>query len=157
MRGQLVCVKHGGNSPQARRAAERRIEEERVSEAAASAVRRLGLPLDVDPTQALLDELHQTAGIVAWLREEIDTSGMERIENIVDTAAWRTWQEQRTHLARVAAECIRAGIAERAVRIAEQQAGQVVAAMRAAMAAVGVDPASVEAVEAVTSALRALG
>jgi len=159
MQGQLVCVKHGGSSPQARAAAERRIAEHAAVEAATRAVRKLGLPQDVDPAQALLNELHQTAGIVAWLRGEIDQAAgaADDIAAIVDTAAWRTWHEQRTHLARVAAECVKVGIAERQVALEEARVEAVVGVLRGVLARLGVDPGSPAAVEAVTAELRALG
>lgn len=35
------------------------------------AVRTLGLPNDIDRGKALLDEIHWTAGHVAWLREKV--------------------------------------------------------------------------------------
>lgn len=69
--GGTRCRKHGGGSPQARRAAEKRIAEEKAQDIMASAVRTLGLPKDIDPGKALLDEIHWTAGHVAWLREKV--------------------------------------------------------------------------------------
>jgi hypothetical protein len=36
-----------------------------------TAVRTLGLPIDIDPGKALLDEIHWTAGHVAWLRDKV--------------------------------------------------------------------------------------
>lgn len=67
MAGQRVCKMHGGASPQARAAAARRLAEE----AARAAVVTLGLPVDISPTEALLEEVRWTAGHVAWLRERV--------------------------------------------------------------------------------------
>jgi hypothetical protein len=43
------------------------------------AVRTLGLPVDVDPGKALLDEIHWTAGHVAWLREKVQELEAEEL------------------------------------------------------------------------------
>lgn len=64
---------------------------------------------------------------------------------------------ERDRCASFAAKAIAAGLAERQVRVAEAQAAQVVTAIRAVLGRLGIDPGSVEAVEAVTAELRALG
>lgn len=64
---------------------------------------------------------------------------------------------ERDRCAGFAAKAIAAGLAERQVRLAEQQAAQVVSAIRAVLARLGIDPGSAAAVEAVTAELRALG
>lgn len=69
--GAKRCWRHGGSSPQAKKAAERRVAEAAARETMAKAVRTLGLPIDVDPGKALLDEIHWTAGHVAWLRDKV--------------------------------------------------------------------------------------
>jgi len=38
---------------------------------AAKAVATFGLPREVDPRDALLEEVHRTAGAVAWLHEQV--------------------------------------------------------------------------------------
>lgn len=65
--GQAVCRMHGGRSPQAQAAGRRRRQEQ----AAEVAVRTLGLPVDVSPTDALLEEVRWTAGHVQWLRARV--------------------------------------------------------------------------------------
>lgn len=66
-RGQSVCDSHGGRARQNVAAAERR-QHERV---AAEAVETLGLPVDISPTDALLEEVRWTAGHVRWLRRKV--------------------------------------------------------------------------------------
>lgn len=50
MRGSTVCGSHGGRAPQVRKAAQERIEREEVARDMVT----LGLPVDIDPTEALL-------------------------------------------------------------------------------------------------------
>lgn len=58
---------HGGSAPQVRAAAQRRIQ----GEAARNAVVTYGLPREIDPADALLEEVWRTAGAVAWLEEQV--------------------------------------------------------------------------------------
>jgi len=67
MTGGTVCASHGGSAKQVRAAAARRSAEQ----AAREAVVTLGLPVDVTPTEALLDEVRWTAGHVHWLRAKV--------------------------------------------------------------------------------------
>lgn len=75
--GSAVCRYHGGGAPQVRAAAARRLEEEE----ARRAVTTLGLPIDVSPTDALLEEVRWTAGHVQWLRA--------RVQDLEDTVMIR--------------------------------------------------------------------
>lgn len=63
MVGQTKCKSHGGRSKRAKAAAERAIGEAEARRAVAT----YGLPVEVAPIDALLQELHRTAGHVAWL------------------------------------------------------------------------------------------
>lgn len=58
---------HGGRAPQVVAAAQRRLD----AAAAAEAVATFGLPREVDPLQALMEEVHRTTGYVAWLESLI--------------------------------------------------------------------------------------
>ena len=61
MRGQARCDFHGGKSPQALRAAERRMERDRVS----AAINRLGVavPEGADPLEVLSRDLAAAIGL----------------------------------------------------------------------------------------------
>lgn len=130
---------HGGKTPSAlRNAAQRR--EQRQAILAAEA---FGLPREVDPHTALLEELYRTAGAVEWLsavvadlERDAITWGMTREKEGGEDAGttheakvsvWvQLWQAERKHLVDVGKACVGAGIEERRVRLAEQ-AGAVLA------------------------------
>lgn len=133
MDGQQVCRMHGGSSPRALAAAERRIAQHAAEEAVAT----YGLPRTIDPHTALLEELHRTAGHVAWLNLRIQAlddhdlygpvgGGKESIPAVVPHIWVKLYQDERKHFADVAKSCVAAGIAERQVQIAERQ-GQLLA------------------------------
>lgn len=174
--GRGKCKLHGGATPSHGRAAER--------EAAEEAVATYGLPREIDPLQALLEEVYRTAGHVFWLEDVIHrlesdelvsgvtkTStttpleqskssgkskskgkgkkakaekadpGSERVEQSTAVSVWvRLYQAERAHLARVSKVAIDAGIEERLVRIAEQQAQQFAHIVRLILIDLGHDP-----------------
>lgn len=128
------CHFHGGSSPNGRRHAS--------EEAARAAVITYGLPRDISPTDALLEEVRYTAGHVAWLRErvaeleeralvwgvtgEVDTRASEFPGvNTTSEAKPNMWlvlyREERKHLVDVTKAAISAGIEERRVKLAEAQ------------------------------------
>lgn len=136
-----VCPMHGGKAPQVRNAIERRRQER----AAVLAAESFGVPVIVDPHTALLEELHRTAGAVAWLGAlvaDLDRSeiGWGRTREKVGgedhgtthearPSVWVSlWQGERDRLVKVAKACLDAGIEERRVRLAES-AGQELAAV----------------------------
>jgi hypothetical protein len=126
-------------APQTRAAAERRLAERD----ALLALETFGLPRSVAPQDALLEEVHRTAGAVEWLgavvagleRDEV-VWGLTRVKDGGDdhgstheagVNVWvKLWMEQRGHLVKVCAAAIAAGIEERRVRLAEGQ-GQLLA------------------------------
>ncbi len=146
--GGTVCVKHGGGAPAVRAAAEQRLLERHALVAAES----FGLPREVDPHTALLEELHRTAGAVQWLgaivadlendaivwgkvKETHGTQLEKGTDNGTTKAAQvnvfvRLWQEERDRLAKVAKTCVDVGIEERRVRLAESTGQQLAAFAR---------------------------
>lgn len=113
-----------------------------TEDAARRAVQTYGLPRDVSPTEALLEEVRYTAGHVAWLRERVQeleqqdviwgvtervTKGAGEYPGVDETeaATAHAWVElyyrERAHLVSVTKAAITAGIEERRVRLAESQ------------------------------------
>jgi hypothetical protein len=154
MHGQRVCRMHGGMSPQARAKARQRLEVE----AAEQAMHTYGLPRDVDPHVALLEEVHRTAGHVAWLALQVQTltndqvvygitrttqlpDGSRRVEAAAVVNTWVVlYQNERDRLRRVCADAIRSGVEERRVRLEEEAAVRLVEVIRHVLVDLGHDP-----------------
>ncbi len=156
------CRLHGGNTTSHRKAAER-VQAER-------AVATYGLPVHVDPREALLQEVHRTAGHVAWLAQivaELEHGGSGyRPDTIIDGEEERTilvplsglkqlskdgkyekpavwleiYQQERRHLREVCRDAVNAGVAERAVQLAEQQGTALAGAIRGILADLSLTP-----------------
>lgn len=144
MKGQAVCDSHGGMAPQNRLAGAVRIAVKK----ARKQMETYGRPIDVAPTEALLDEVRITAGHVAWLRQRITELepneliwGTTRVKDGGHDAGTtqeaeihayvKLYQQERKHLVTVCAEAIRCGIEERYVRLVEQQGEMVADAIKA--------------------------
>jgi hypothetical protein len=118
-------------------------------EAARKAVAVYGLPRDVDPHVALLEELHHTAGHVQWLQTLIGSfETPDQLKQYGGGEGGLLWerrsiwvelyQEERKRLVAVAKACIVAGVEERRVRLAEQQGQLIADAIRAILVDLGV-------------------
>ena len=94
------------------------------AEVNARAAQTYGEPIDIDPGTALLQEVHRTSGHVAWLNGRLaEASSMtDRDAQVIG----QLYIREREHLTRVCKTALDAGIAERHVRLAEQQ-GQLIA------------------------------
>lgn len=171
MADQDVCKMHGGKAPQALAAAERRRQEAAAREALAT----YGGPVDVNPVEALLEEVRWTAGHVAWLRERvreveqraltmgvteqtIDPEGGKTVKIKAAASVWlNLYQQERRHLVEVCGAALRAGIEERAVRLAERQGDMVARAIEAILHDLNLTPAQQNLVpKVVPRHLRAL-
>lgn len=98
------------------------------------------------PWQALLDELNDLAGQVAWLNQKIGAVGMVFGDDAIKPGgeAW-PWVEMRDargdRIAKVAKMCIDAGVAERMVQQVELQGALMMEAAKRAAATLGLDEA----------------
>jgi hypothetical protein len=142
--GQTVCRFHGGASKRSRTAGKRRQAEQEVKRLVVT----FGLPRDIAPEAALLEEIHRTAGAVAWLEAQIRdlsrdalTWGTTKVkeggedrgttEEAVPHVLLRIYQTERAHLVKVCTEAIRVGLEERQVKLAESQGALVAHAITA--------------------------
>ncbi|HEY6116777.1 MAG TPA: hypothetical protein VI172_12540 [Candidatus Dormibacteraeota bacterium] len=149
MKGQRVCGTHGGSSPQAKKAAERRLQ----ASSAQQAVATFGLAREIDPRDALLEEVYRTAGAVDWLARQVQALNAQDIvwgraeetdDGVKDKAAPSIWvqlyQTERKHLVDVARVAIAAGIEERKVRLAEQQGAMLAGVIKAILGDLDLTP-----------------
>lgn len=138
------CKFHGGNNPSGKTSAAR--DEGRALMAS------YGSPVEIHPQDALLEEVYRTNGHVLWLSREIakwnstdgefqDATGeptaspiLGDIEGLTTklglTEAQQQWMtlyvKEREHLARVSKLALDAGVAQRAIQIAEAQSDRLV-------------------------------
>lgn len=157
IKGGRVCIKHGGKAPQVRASADRRLQVARAAEAVAT----FGLRREIDPRDALLEEVYRTAGAVDWLHQQVQALAAEDVvwgktEEVdkqagefpgVDTRRaaevnlWvQLWQRERAHLVRVSKEAIGAGLEERRVRLAEQQGAMLAGVIKAILGDLDLSP-----------------
>ena len=155
--GLDVCRMHGGGTARAKAAGQRNVQRA----AAQAAVATYGLPVEIDPLDALLGELHRTAGHVAWLAQivgSLDRSELRQrtMAGSVPSVWVQLYQDERKHLAAVARSCLSAGVEERRVQLAEQQGQLVAQVISKVLAGLGVDPTSEQAREVVRRELMAV-
>ena len=117
------CKNHGGSTPAGIVYASRVAQESKLLQ--------YGGPIELDPHQALLNEVYRSAGHVQWLEDKVRllTDGDMSEETIAGKVPnfWIRWYtDERMRLVNSAAVCIKAGVAERRVKIAEEQ-GRVLA------------------------------
>jgi hypothetical protein len=102
----------------------------------------LGLPREIDPGQALLEEVWRTAGAVAWLEAKVHELGEDdlvwgmtkRKDGGDDRGTtyeakpsiwYELWVRERKHLTEVCDKTLRAGVEERTMRLAESFGQQI--------------------------------
>jgi hypothetical protein len=128
----------------------------------------LGTPREVDPGVALLEEIHRTAGNVAWLANKIreledselvwskvmeaneEVSGgpgggytMQRSENRQTINVWyEIYERERKHLVLASAKALQVGIEQRRIQLAERGVDALETALSAALTDLGLDPQS---------------
>lgn len=135
------CKHHMGCTPSGRKGAQQ--------EMAAEAVERFGIPRQVSPQDALMEEVHRSAGVVAYLDTIVRELEEEKLKQHTMDDEGRHWEkesvwvkmyrDERAHLVKVAAEAIRCGIEERQVRVAEAQAVLFAQAIKGILVDLGVD------------------
>lgn len=140
------CRLHGGNTRDHVNAGQR--------ELARKAMDTYGLPIEINPVDALLQEVSRTAGHVAWLGERVkalteaeaiwstssvvdktatEFPGVDRTDSATAHAWIQLYQKERAHLVAVAKTAIAAGIAERQVKLAEAQGAMLAQVIRAVL------------------------
>ena len=130
-KGYGLCRTHGGNAPSQKKAA--------YTLKAKDMVMAFGLPREISPVQAILEEVQRTAGHVAWLGQQVGeltnnelTRGVTKVQVFPDgskvtnvEAAVNVWvkmyQEERKHLVQVCKAGVEIGLKEIEISIAQRQ------------------------------------
>lgn len=138
IRGASTCRMHGSAAPAARAKAAANVARQEAERA----VQTLGLPREIDPGQALLEEVWRTAGAVAWLEARVHELGeddlvwgMTKQKDGGDDRGttyeakpsiwYELWVRERKHLTEVCDKTLRAGVEERTMRLAESFGQQI--------------------------------
>lgn len=138
--GLPTCRRHGSATKVGLAKSERYLAVERIRE-------HLGVPLEVDPHEAILSAVHEAAGNVAYLRplmtDKTNTTALMDVQGKPHTnPVLAFYNDERDRLARFAKMAIDAGIDERRVRIAESHAGRLGEALDRACQVAGLDDAT---------------
>lgn len=180
LKGATRCRRHGGASPQAKAAAARRIEKQKLEQ---EVVKMLGIQdtyEQVNPQDTLLHVLGATAAeerflanrvaefseddqVLRWTRKDhqegsgpmgpVDVSTYSAVPDVLVTQL----RDARDRLIRYSAMAIKLGLDERRVALAESQADQLAAVFFRAVASTALAPEQREALQqAFASELRAL-
>lgn len=83
------------------------------------AVATYGLPREIDPSEALLEEVFRTAGHVAWIEAQVHALPPDQVAADPLVSLYHV---ERRHLVQVCDAAVRAGIEERRVRLEERRA-----------------------------------
>lgn len=154
--GGVRCGRHGGSSQKAKAAAaEERIAEQELNHA----VGALGITdkyPDIDPAQALLQEIRISHAHVKWLRTkvaeaepnelvwgitktEVGKGAQGPVDMTVQEAGFNTrytlYTKEREHFAKLTTMALKAGIEQRRIELEEQKAELVVVALNQIFAA----------------------
>ena len=138
-----MCIKHGGATPQARKAAAMRAAEEKAA--------KLLIEFGAAPVVNSLEELQRLAGeIVAWkdtcrkmvndlhIREEgLRFESSQRLEQVRSEVV--LWERSLDRAASVLTALVRLGLDERLVGVKEKTAENIAASLAAALAKAGIN------------------
>ena len=144
--GYGLCKHHMGNTPAGKIAGARA--------AVIGMAKVYGEPRDIDPYDALLEEVQRSAGIVTWMDGKIgeltDSDIMELTKEGYKPAVWIDIHRlERAHLARCCKMAIDAGIAERTMKLAEDQGRLLAAAITEIVASIPMSASAREKAPAV--------
>lgn len=141
IRGGFTCRVHGtAKGTPARAAADRRIEQERVNREMTKAAATYGLPRDIDPGQAMLEEVQRTAGHVLWLQMQVNTIPQAELFDDKHAVLLATYRQERAHYGRVTTDAVRCGLKVKQLDLLEELAQNVVRAMRVMAEELGFSP-----------------
>ena len=147
--GMKVCRLHGGNRhPEVIKREEKRLQVTAgVAELGDAVALRESADWELHPIEHLLEELTRSAILVRLFGNELDSMGGSLTETFYGEggqqredvrALVKLYNDERDRHTRVAKMCLDAGVAERSMRIREEQAQGVATAIRGILSDLGV-------------------
>lgn len=130
------CKNHMGSTPAVSQAAHK--------QQAIEFARSLASELDLNPVEALLWAVRLSAGATSYWQGLLDREDLP-IE--VALAVESSYGAERERMAKTAALCIQAGLAERRIRIAEKQGEMMATILEAALEENGIKPDKIEKIK----------
>lgn len=163
IKGLTVCRMHGGSTAAAKAKSERIVAQR----GAARSARRLGVPVEVDPAQALLEALYSAMGDLRFW-EEVSSAlefrhgsaeGIVGVNHLGDQAvhvAARELADAQRRVAQISKWCIEANIGERRLQLIEAEAAATFDLIVVALQKLGLDSPEVRVGLAAEFRARAL-
>ena len=131
-----ACKLHGGSLPNHIKHAQREVIKQEAL--------KLGLSVEVDPAQAIIELVWLCAGDLAFYRSLIERESLLQTETGPGGASKLTahpatvlYHQAEERLANVSQAALRAGVEERRVRLAERDATAIFAAIQSTLTALG--------------------
>lgn len=120
------CKWHGGNSPNGIKHAKQQEALDELAEFKLEQIRTFGHDVDIDPVTALTQEVRRGAGVVKYLAEKVaDLPESElftqTVHGMITNPLIGLYQHERGMLVQAAKIALAAGVAERQVKLAEDQ------------------------------------
>jgi hypothetical protein len=139
------CKFHGGSTPNHMTHA--------LSEAVTTRFGAYGSPIPVDPMTALTMEIHRTAGHIEWLSVELQSH--QDPSTFEARVLMKHYQQERGHLIKASTAAINSGVAEREVKLAEDQGRRLVAVIQSVLSSLSLTPSQLaDARRAMATELR---
>lgn len=130
--GAGQCKYHGGNMPNNIKHAHLIIARQEVN--------KLGLSIDIDPHEALLANVRLHGGHVAFFQRLVSQSDPDDLLTGGEGAIWYSLlRDAQKELTVAASSAARAGVEERQIRLAENQAENIAAGMRGMLEDLGIE------------------
>lgn len=136
------CSYHGGNTPALRTSAAKYVGGEVIDKM--TMAYGYGSPVDLNPVEALLQEVRRCGGHVAWLADRISMWEMADSDGNLSkpiTEVQQQWidlyHKERANLVKVSKTALDAGVNERKIRLAERQGEIMINALNAAFEQLG--------------------
>ena len=150
--GQHVCVRHGARAPRSVAAAKRRLARAELEGDMEKLLESLEMRATGRPVvDLLLDAVYRFAAIVELFGARVTGVHVEALATSGDVEAYGVWLDR---LAKASSLALRAGVEERKVQLAEQQAQLLAKVISGILGDLGHDLHDPEVREAVTTHLQ---